>query len=202
MSELLQDDRTLPIAFAGKLDPNYFCRGWNGKREKYCAARAGAGTDHPGRGRCRHHEGRGIVHGRYSTVRNERVGELLDHFQAQTPAEALNPFPELALARALLYDWVDRFESFSEALLAWHESFHTGEHTPKPKKVLDITTLNALLDTISKMIARVHTSASINSMPRRRFLDIMTEIGRAMNEEVSQPKELEALRERIRAIRI
>ncbi len=202
MTELVVHDRHIPEEYEGKLEPNFYCRGWNPKRSKYCRARAGYGTDHVGRGRCKHHEGRPPTHGLYSTVRSERIAHLLEQFRAQTPAEKLNIFPELDLARALLYDWVDRFEDYSEALLAWHASFDSEDASPRPRKQLDITTLNALADTISKMIHRWHQAASINSIPRRRFLDLMTEIGRIVNEEVSQPRELERVRERIRALRL
>jgi hypothetical protein len=50
-------DKTIPTQFVGKLEPNYYCRGWNAKREKYCRHRAGHGTDHNGVGRCSFHGG-------------------------------------------------------------------------------------------------------------------------------------------------
>lgn len=279
MTNVIDLEQHVPAEYAGKLEPNYYCRAWNAKREKYCRARAGAGTDHPGVGRCRHHEGRPIVHGMRSQtpIHNERIADLVQQFAAQTPAEKLNIFPELDLARALLYDWVGRFEEYSEALLAWHASYspsmrplhpsaiqaledvleeleaHIGPvpdrpevrlepeaqphggwlrrdrkddedgelriHTSvriarkvlesmqeapdlKPRQILDIASLQSLIDTISKMIHRWHQAASINSIPRRRFLDILTEFGRAINEEVSDPRELERLKARIRDIRL
>jgi hypothetical protein len=55
---LVPADRVIPSTFVGKLEPNYYCRAWNEKRKKYCRARAGCpGTDHPGEGRCKHHDG-------------------------------------------------------------------------------------------------------------------------------------------------
>jgi hypothetical protein len=46
-----------PGRFIGKLEPNYYCRGWNSKRVKYCRARAGHSTAHPQQGRCSKHGG-------------------------------------------------------------------------------------------------------------------------------------------------
>lgn len=49
--------RYIPTEDVGKIAPNYYCRGWNAKHKKYCSARAGHKTAHPGRGRCKFHGG-------------------------------------------------------------------------------------------------------------------------------------------------
>jgi hypothetical protein len=56
--------------FRGPLEPTETCNGWNSKRQKYCHARAGMGTDHPRVGRCKFHNGANITHG------NRRKGYL------------------------------------------------------------------------------------------------------------------------------
>lgn len=247
------EDRYVPEEYVGKIEPNYYCRGWRPKAKAYCKRRAGSKTDHLGVGRCSRHDGRPPTHGQYSYVRNERLAPLIERFSQMDAKEALNVFPELATARALLYDWVDRFEDYSEALLAWHYS-HSERQRPiatdrvalleavldeyedartelrgqltegeqdrlnqarafvaflgspppveRPRRILDITTLNALLDTISKMIARIHTAASVNAISRRKFLDVMDMISLAMNEEVRDKADLVRLKNRIRDIRL
>jgi hypothetical protein len=47
----------MPTSYVGKLASNYYCRGWNAKRRKYCTSRAGLGTQHAGVGRCKMHGG-------------------------------------------------------------------------------------------------------------------------------------------------
>lgn len=54
---VVASDRVVPDTYVGKLEPNYYCRGWNAKRQKYCRQRAGQKTDHVGVGRCKHHGG-------------------------------------------------------------------------------------------------------------------------------------------------
>lgn len=242
----------LPTEYVGKLEPNVLCRTWNPRRSKYCGATAGRGTDHPGVGRCRTHDGRPITTGMHSIHMHERIGPLLEEFRAQTIQEKLTIFNELDVARALLYDRLARFEEFADALLAWHASFEerrrpissekvflleaifdeyedcrggkdkmtdleyerigearsfvkllgTSVEVSRPRKVLDITTMFGLLDTISKMVDRVHSQMQAGAIRRDRVLTILDEVGAAANEEVSNPAELARLQARIRAIRL
>lgn len=121
------DPRAIPTTFAGKLEANYYCRAWNAKRAKYCRTRAGSGTAHPGAGRCRRHDGGGddrLVHGldrRYAGVQAVRIRELIQHHE--DAPDPLNILPELAAARAIFQDFVERYDAFTEALLAWHASW-------------------------------------------------------------------------------
>ena len=56
------------------LEPGTTCNAWNGKRKKHCGAPAGRGTDHPRIGRCWHHAGRPVIHGRRSKLYWGRPG--------------------------------------------------------------------------------------------------------------------------------
>jgi hypothetical protein len=116
MSELVlaSDDRSIPTEFVGKVEPNYFCRGWNEKRKKYCRNRAGSSTTHPGIGRCNMHgglqEGDGrLTHGqrsRYHGLRSKRVAELME--QLENDPDPFNIRDDLNLTRALLRDYIER----------------------------------------------------------------------------------------------
>lgn len=104
------DDRHVPEQYEGKLDPNYYCRGWNAKRAKYCRALAGRGTDHPGIGRCKHHDGGAaskVTHGRfrrYASLTNKSLRQVIDqHAEDETPLDLRE---DLALARALLEEFL------------------------------------------------------------------------------------------------
>lgn len=130
-------DRELPTTNVGKLEPNYFCRAWNPRREKYCGARAGSGTDHVGVGRCSIHNGGGenrVVHGqrRRYPLQTPRIGELLEHHAADP--DPFNVREELDLARSVLQDWIERYEDNTEALLAWHASFKLRHGPVAPEK--------------------------------------------------------------------
>lgn len=87
-----------------------------------CKKPAGWGTDHVGQGRCKLHGGATpIKHGRYSSIQRPRLRELLDAFE--NDPEPLNLLPEVKLLRALLTDFVERYEEVTEATLAWHNSW-------------------------------------------------------------------------------
>jgi hypothetical protein len=81
-----------------------------------CKRPAGWGTDHPGSGRCKLHGGatkRGaehprFKHGRYSKYVQAALSEKAAQFKY---GDVLNLADELALTRALLADWLERFDS-------------------------------------------------------------------------------------------
>lgn len=141
-------DRHVPTEYEGTLEPNYFCRHWNSKRAKYCRARAGQGTDHPGVGRCRWGGGATPVkHGLFSTIEREDLRQLMAHHAANP--DPLNLLPDLAKLRALADDFINRHERITAALLAWHESYR-GAERPLPELALQ-----AVQDLIDELEARI-----------------------------------------------
>src|SRR5690606_10264496 len=101
-----------------------------------CRRPAGWGTANAGDGNGRHGVGRckldgGCVpvrHGRYSRIKREALRTMIAEYEADP--DPLNLLPELAAARALFHDFVDRYEETTAALLAWHESFRAGAEDP------------------------------------------------------------------------
>jgi molecular chaperone DnaK (HSP70) len=65
--------------------------------------------------------GRPAIHGRYSKVKREQLRSLIEEHEADP--DPLNIFPELAAARALFQDFIERYDEFIEALVAWHHYF-------------------------------------------------------------------------------
>jgi hypothetical protein len=106
-----------------------------------CARPAGWGTDHVGQGRCKLHGGSNpLKHGRYSTIQRPRIRALIEEHEADP--NPLNTLPELAAARALFQDWVDRYEEHTDALLAWHASWRlrnaiSPDHADALRRVID-----------------------------------------------------------------
>lgn len=155
-------DTYIPTTYIGHpIPPNKFCRGWNAKREKYCGNDAGLGTPSTV-GRCKFHggimdgDGRLNYH-RYSHRLKERYAKLVEEFaQDEDP---LNLLPEIDVLRALFVDFIDRYDEYTEALLAWHNSFgKEGDDRPKkPRKVMDIADAHRILDSLGKMVERIRT---------------------------------------------
>jgi hypothetical protein len=82
---------------------------------------AGWGTENDV-GRCKFHGGATPVKsGRYSTVKRKRIAELLKEFRADP--DPLDITEELHLLRALVLDYVERYDEVTDLLSAWHSSF-------------------------------------------------------------------------------
>lgn len=96
----------------------------------YCRHPAGQRTDHQGEGACWLHGGNNLIKsGRYSTIKRTRVADLIA--EMEETEEPLNTMPEVAATRALLTDYIERYDEFTEALIAWHTSYTAGVETPK-----------------------------------------------------------------------
>lgn len=96
--------------------------GAKNRQGKPCQQAAGWGTDHPGKGRCKLHGGASRVkHGRYSTIQRPRIRELLDQYE-NDPAP-LDLLPEVKLLRALLTDFVERYDDMVDGIHRWHASW-------------------------------------------------------------------------------
>ena len=94
-----------------------------------CRRPAGWGTKHVGQGRCKLHFGNApIKHGRYSLIHRESLRDLAEHFE--NDPDPLDLLPDLAQCRALYTDFINRYDVWSQALLAWHES-HKARELPK-----------------------------------------------------------------------
>lgn len=104
-----------------------------------------------------------ITTGRYSRLQRERVRDLYHAYL--TDPDPLNLHDELAMLRALVQDFIDRYDAWMEGLLAWHASFSwdpevDGDGPPvahKPRQVLDISDAYRLLAEIGRMVERIET---------------------------------------------
>lgn len=136
--ELLKDFDPYPIPSRSenvfdekppKLEADYYCRsrhkikqGENAGKYKYCYLRAGYGTGHLGYGRCKFHGGATpLQENRYANLLNPTLDEMVQKFYDDP--DPLNLRPELAVARALLQEFISNEEEYTEALLAWWASF-------------------------------------------------------------------------------
>lgn len=91
-------------------------------KDAHCGLMAGFKTDHVGRGRCWLHGGlTPSKHGRYSLIKSERLQAILQEVE-QDP-DPLNLIPEVHTLRMLTIDYINRYDEYTEALLAWHASW-------------------------------------------------------------------------------
>jgi hypothetical protein len=140
---------TAVVPMAGSVPRPVTCGARKKQGEGVCTQAAGWGTDHPGEGRCKLHGGKNpIKHGRFSAIKRPELRELVAAYE-QDP-DPLNILPELALVRAQLVDYVNRYDEHTAALLAWHESYRAGMAPLDPAKVL---ALKAVLDEYEELAA-------------------------------------------------
>jgi hypothetical protein len=102
------------------------CDGHN-RQGKTCGHVAGFGTDHVGFGKCKFHGGATpSKSGLYSKIhsRRPRIVELAKEFEKLE--DPFNILPELAMVRALARDWIEHFEEYRDALLAWYASWQAA----------------------------------------------------------------------------
>lgn len=148
---VVDGSRFIPDHYVGTLEPNFYCRGWNAKREKYCGARAGRGTDHKGVGRCKNHGGANPVkHRRYSKIEAPKIRELIDELEADP--DPLNVLPDLATARALFVDFVNRYHENREMFLAWWAVYSPAARPISPQTA---GALRAVVDELEALIGPI-----------------------------------------------
>lgn len=165
-------------------------------------------TGHLGNGRCWLHGGRNpIKHGRYSIIKREELRGLIAHFE-QDP-EPLNMLAELAAARALFTDFVNRYETFAAALIAWYGTLRPGtdgeatpEPAPRPRQVLDIADAQRLLAEVTRTVERIERIRAQNAISRPDFVRVMTEMGRVVQAHVTDEQLQQKIREGWLAIRL
>lgn len=122
--------------------PLPLCGAHKRKSDTLCRNPAGFKTDHLGQGRCMYHGGKTpIKHGRYSTITRANIRELIEKHAADP--DPLDMLPELAAARAFFEDFVNRYDEWREAILAWWQSWTLAR---RPWSVEHVDAMRGLVD--------------------------------------------------------
>lgn len=143
----------------------------------HCTQPAGSRTDHPGEGRCWLHGGATpIRHGRYSTISRERLRDLVDQYREDP--DPLDLTAELAVARSLLHNYLEREEELQEAFLKWNtERMAEGKKPHRPPSLEDAI---GLVSEISKIVKRIEDIRSQDALSRPELARIYSEMYRAV----------------------
>lgn len=136
--------------------------------------------------------GRPILHGRYSKLKHEVLAAAVKEFE-QDP-DPYNMLPEVAMARALFKNWIERYDDFREALLAWHATAATqaavvaapqsGERVPpvgtpaaRPGSIPDIADGYRILAEVTKIIKRIEDVRNADAVSKINLFRIMKAMG-------------------------
>jgi hypothetical protein len=127
----------------------------------HCRKGSGWGTDHPGQGRCKLHGGATpIKHGRYSSIQRPALRQLIEKHEADP--DPLNVLPELAAARALFQDFIERYDTWREAVLAWHASYL---ESMRPVGSFMVQALQDVIDELEAHIGPVPDEPEVTVQP-------------------------------------
>lgn len=155
--------------------PDKYC---NGKRSngQLCRKTAGAGTTHPGQGRCRRHDRGGpkqLKSGFYSTIHHHTVQDTLVRLST-VEANILDLSGEANLLRALTIDYINRYKEFQDALMAWYQD---SETKMRPRRIMDISDAASLVESISRVVQRMHQIQSEGSISLDTFRRVTEAMG-------------------------
>ena len=163
-----------------------------------CKNIAGKGTDHGGQGRCRFHGGATpIKHGMYSKVVRPKVGERIA--QLANSSELLDLRQEQAVLKSYFTEYLEKFDSISQAILDWHRSsgpayqtlLHSNDATPihdailklreadhlKPVELPNPDILFKFIEKIGKTSERIYkTEDTITLTEHDRLTDQMADV--------------------------
>lgn len=152
-----------------------------------CRKPAGWGTDHLGQGRCRRHGGnvakRTIKFGHYSLIQHDRIKNVLERLST-VEMNALDLMPEVNMLRAMTIDYVNRYEEFVEAMMAWYADPDTKA---RPRRVMDIQDASHLVESISRVAQRMHQIQSEGAISLETFKRVTEHMGVIVAKHVSDP---------------
>lgn len=154
-----------------------------------CQLPAGSQTDHPGTGKCWIHADpdRADTIYRYRGIRQKTVRDRLRQMQA-VERDVLNLVPDIQLVRAMVIDYVERYEELAEAILHWYK---TGKQ--RPSAVPDLGEAIKALEMISRMVERVHRINATGAISIDTFRRILEQMGIIVARHVADGRALEAI---------
>ena len=143
-------------------------------RRKRCMNPAGFKTDHPGVGRCKFHGGNAPVkHGWYSRITHTRIMNIMDEI-ALVEMNAMDLIPEANLLRAMIVDFVNRYEEWEEMLTAWYKD---PENKARPRRPMDLSDASFLIESVSRVVHRMHQIQSEGSISLDTFRRVTEHMG-------------------------
>lgn len=159
-------------------------------RGEPCKRPAGTGTKHLGTGRCRHHGGNArFKHGWYSSITHTRIAGVLDDI-AKMEMNVMDLVPEANLLRAMTIDFVNQYDTFVEALMAWYAD---PESNSRPRKVMDIADAAHLVESISRVVHRMHQIQNEGSISLETFKRVTEYMGLIVTKYLKDPIALQQI---------
>lgn len=166
------------------------------KPGRYCQLRAGYKTPHVGEGRCFLHGGlTPIKSGRYSLITHQRLRHLMDRL-AEDRQNVMDLEPEVNLMRAMVVDYVNRYDDFVDELHEWVTTYQrtTGKGKPPPRlEVLSLHDAKDLVEGVSRIVEKMHKMQRESALSLETFRRVMEQMGLIVAKHIADPKALSAI---------
>jgi len=135
-----------------------------------------------------------VIHGRYSQIGHTRLRALLSDLERKD-RNTMDLEPDVRLMRALLIDYVNRYDEFVEALITWYrERVRQAKHLPPPPlRVLDLHEAAGLLEGASRIVERMHKINREGSVTLDSFRRLMETMGMTVARHVKDTEILQKI---------
>ena len=158
---------------------------------RFCQQRAGYKTPHVGEGKCYLHGGLTPIRtGRYSGITHTRLHHLMETLDQQDH-NVLDLEPEAKLMRAMVIDYINRYDSFIEELHSWAVATQKarGKGAPPPKlELLSLHDARDLVEGVSRIVEKIHKITSSGSLTLETFRRVMEQLGITVATHVADPE--------------
>lgn len=129
--------------------------------------------------------------GRYSHLEQKRIAGIMSELEKRDK-NIMDLTPEVLLLRALLIDFVNRYDDFVEQLEAWYRARSLSQKAgpPPPSKIPDLADAKDLIEGVSRIVERIHKIEREGSISLDTFRRLVEEMGVIVSRHVADQKTL------------
>lgn len=167
------------------------------ERGRLCQLAKGYKTPHPDQGKCWLHGGlTPIKHGLGSLITHGRLKDLIRKVQELDHA-VMDLEPEALLMRAMVIDFVNRYDEFRDHLETWYDALDSKNHDdglpPVSRRYPELEDAAKLLEGVSRIVERMHKITREGSITLDVFRATMTQMGMSVAKHVADETLLAAI---------
>lgn len=171
----------------------------NKERGRLCQQPKGYKTHHPGDGKCWLHGGlTPIKHGLNSLIQHGRLRDLIQKIK-ELDQTTMDLEPEVILMRAMVIDFVNRYDDFVDALMTWYnaidEKNKAADLPPIPRRYPELEDAAKLIEGTSRIVERMHKVQREGSITLDVFRSVMTQMGMIVAKHVEDSDQLAKIEE-------
>jgi hypothetical protein len=117
-----------------------------------------------------------VIVGRFSDIKRQSIRQRLASIQ-KFERDAMDLLPEIELMRAIMINWIEDFDEFAEAIMAWNSTLERGQ---RPVAIPKIEDVRGLVETIGKLVAKQNEIKNRSSISVEDFHRVLQQMGAAV----------------------